>query len=79
MTERPEPFDPSAEDPPAWRLSEYSQAKYSWGAERVPDALEVATLEAARRQARQMRQMSRRDRHDRPTNGRTAWRRETSC
>lgn len=47
--------------------------------ERIPDLLEVAALEAARRQVRQVREMSRRDRDVRPTNARTARRREASC
>jgi hypothetical protein len=47
--------------------------------DRVPDALEIATREAARRQARQLRQMSRRDRYERSANGRTARRGARSC
>jgi hypothetical protein len=91
MTEKHESFDLSAEppperaEPPPERLSasewlEYLRdAEHARDAERVPDALEVATFEAARRQIRQAREMSRRDRYIRPANSRTARRRERSC
>ena len=66
--QKPKSFDRLLEDHLAEQLSY-----------RVPDALEMATHEAARRQARQLRQMSRRDRYERPTNGKTARRRDNSC
>jgi hypothetical protein len=74
MTEKPETYEQSAKGPAVGRPLERLL-----NTERVPDLLEVATLEAARRQVRQVREMSRRDRYLRPTNARTARRRETSC
>jgi hypothetical protein len=68
MIEKPKSFDQLQEDHLAEQLFD-----------RVPDALEIATREAARRQARQLRQMSHRDRYERSANGRTARRRERSC
>lgn len=68
MIEKPKSFDQLLED----HLVEQQS-------DRVPDALEVATREAARRQARQLQQMSRRNRYERPTNHRTTRRREDSC
>lgn len=68
MIEKPKSFDQPLEDQPTEQLSD-----------RVPDALEIATREAGRRQARQLRQMSRRDRYERSANGRTARRRERFC
>ena len=65
MTEKPRSFERLLEDFPAEQTHE-----------RVPDALEVATREAARRQARQVRWKSRRDRQERPANSRTTRRRE---
>lgn len=78
-TEKSEPLDLSVQAYPASQPPVYLRAGYSLDLERVPDALEVATFEAARRQARQVRQMSRRDRYERPTNSRTTRRRETVC
>jgi hypothetical protein len=84
MTEKHESFDLSAKPPPE-RLSAHEwleylrDAEHARDAERLPDALEVATFEAARRQVREVREMSRRDRYVRPANRRTARRRDISC
>lgn len=84
MTEKHESFDLAAKPAPG-RLSAYEwleylrDAEHARDAERVPDALEVATFEAASRQVRQVREMSRRDRNLRPSNARTARRRDISC
>ncbi len=80
MTEKHESFDLSAKPAPG-RLSAYEWLEYLRDAERArdsergPDALKVATLEAARRQSRQVREMSRRDRSVRQANARSARRR----
>ncbi len=81
MTEKHESFDLSAKPPPR-RLSAYEWLEYLRDAERArdaecgPDALEVATLEAARRQVQQVREMSRRDRNIRAASARSARRRD---
>ena len=75
MIEQPKSFDQLLDDQD--RLLEDHLVEQP--PERVPDALEIATHEAARRQARQLRQMSRRDRYERLTNHRTIRRREGSC
>jgi hypothetical protein len=74
VTGKPEHFDQAVES-----LGFGGRYERLLDVERVPDLLEVATLEAARRQVRQVRQMSGRDRHVRPTNARAARRRESFC
>ncbi len=65
MTEKPDPSD--------WLRKESTVERLR---EEVPDALENAEREAARRW---LRQMSRRDRNERLANGRTGRRRDLSC
>lgn len=84
MTDKHESFDLSAQ-PPTERLFAHEwieylrDAEHARDADRGPDALKVATLEAARRQVRQVREMSRRDRRVRPASARTARRRDIYC